>query len=171
NARVWKVYLDESESYDEDMLRSFRDTIDALLVFAALFSGVVTTLLVQTSQALQPDYALLTTLLLTEQNKLLRAAGNASAINGVSLSPTSEQLGAGTNTDIWINALFIASLSLSLATALLSVLVKQWLQVCYFNMPHQFIAHTSPNVGLCICHPRWQCYGASSHQTISHYRP
>ncbi|KAJ7586326.1 ankyrin repeat-containing domain protein [Mycena floridula] len=33
NARVWKVYLDESESYDEDMLRSFRDTIDALLVF------------------------------------------------------------------------------------------------------------------------------------------
>ncbi|KAJ7586316.1 hypothetical protein C8J56DRAFT_944360, partial [Mycena floridula] len=35
---------------------------------------------------------------------------------------------AGTNTDIWITALFIASLSLSLATALLSVLIKQWLQ-------------------------------------------
>ncbi|KIK59939.1 hypothetical protein GYMLUDRAFT_1000336, partial [Collybiopsis luxurians FD-317 M1] len=30
--------------------------------------------------------------------------------------------------DLWINGLFFASLSLSLATALLSVLVKQWLQ-------------------------------------------
>ncbi|KAJ7595586.1 ankyrin repeat-containing domain protein [Mycena floridula] len=128
NARVWKVYLDESESYDDDMLRSFRDTIDALLVFAALFSGVVTTLLVQTSQAFQPDYAFITTLLLTEQIQLLPAAGNISVINTVPQAPVNQQLGAGTNIDIWINALFIASLSLSLATALLSVLIKQWLQ-------------------------------------------
>ncbi|KAJ7595733.1 hypothetical protein C8J56DRAFT_1022286 [Mycena floridula] len=128
NARVWKVYLDESESYDEDILRSFRDTIDALLVFAALFSGVVTTLLVQTSQAFQPDYAHITTLLLFEQIQLLRAAGNISTINSVPSSFDGQQLAAGTNTDIWINALFIASLSLSLATALLSVLIKQWLQ-------------------------------------------
>ncbi|KAJ7586288.1 hypothetical protein C8J56DRAFT_760997, partial [Mycena floridula] len=127
NARVWKVYLDESESYDEDMLRSFRDTIDALLVFAALFSGVVTTLLVQTSQAFQPDYACITTLLLIEQIQLLRAAGNTSAINAVPSSLDGQQA-AGTKTDIWINGLFIASLSLSLATALLSVLIKQWLQ-------------------------------------------
>ncbi|KAJ7595614.1 hypothetical protein C8J56DRAFT_716320, partial [Mycena floridula] len=128
NARVWKVYLDESESYDDDMLRSFRDTIDALLVFAALFSGVVTTLLVQTSQAFQPDYALITTLLLTEQVQLLRAAGNISVINTVPQALVNQQLGAETNADIWINSLFIASLSLSLATALLSVLIKQWLQ-------------------------------------------
>ncbi|KAJ7586307.1 hypothetical protein C8J56DRAFT_762463, partial [Mycena floridula] len=127
NAHVWKVYLDESESYDEDMLRSFRDTIDALLVFAALFSGVVITLLVQTSQAFQPDYAHITTLLLIEQIQLLRAAGNMSAINAVPSSLDGQQA-AETNTDIWINALFIASLSLSLATALLSVLIKQWLQ-------------------------------------------
>ncbi|KAJ7595735.1 hypothetical protein C8J56DRAFT_1115822, partial [Mycena floridula] len=134
NARVWKVYLDESDSYDEDMLRSFRDTIDALLVFAALFSGVVTTLLVQTSQAFQPNYALITTLLLAEQIQLLRAAGNISAINSVPSSFNGQQAAAGTNTDIWINALFIASLSLSLATALLSVLIKQWLQVGSFYL-------------------------------------
>ncbi|KIK49816.1 hypothetical protein GYMLUDRAFT_253539 [Collybiopsis luxurians FD-317 M1] len=29
NARVWKVYLDEAESYDDDMLRGFKDTIDS----------------------------------------------------------------------------------------------------------------------------------------------
>ncbi|KAJ7586335.1 hypothetical protein C8J56DRAFT_1051710 [Mycena floridula] len=127
NACVWKVYLDESESYDEDILRSFRDTIDALLVFAALFSGVVTTLLVQTSQAFQPNYAQITTLLLIEQIQLLQAAGNTSVINAVPSLLDGKQA-AGTTTDIWINALFIASLSLSLATALLSVLIKQWLQ-------------------------------------------
>ncbi|KAJ7587444.1 hypothetical protein C8J56DRAFT_720337, partial [Mycena floridula] len=125
NARVWKVYLDESESYDDDMLRSFRDTIDALLVFAALFSGVVTTLLIQTSQSLQPNYPQITTLLLREQIQILRAAGNISAINAI---PSSLDVMQQQQSDIWINGLFIASLSLSLATALLSVLVKQWLQ-------------------------------------------
>ncbi|KAJ7595743.1 hypothetical protein C8J56DRAFT_1160116 [Mycena floridula] len=135
NAHVWKVYLDESESYDEDMLRSFRDTMMLCWSFmgftflqAALFSGVVTTLLVQTCQAFQPDYALVTTLLLTEQIQLLRAAGNVSTINSVPSSLNVQQAAAASNADIWINALFIASLSLSLATALLSVLVKQWLQ-------------------------------------------
>ncbi|KAJ7586344.1 hypothetical protein C8J56DRAFT_787601, partial [Mycena floridula] len=128
NARVWKVYLDESESYNEDMLRSFQDTIDALLIFAVLFSGVVTTLLGQTSQAFQPDYPQITTLLLIEQIQLLRAAGNTSAINFIPSSVNGQQIATVTSTDIWINALFIASLSLSLATALLSFLIKQWLQ-------------------------------------------
>ena len=35
NARVWKVYLDEAESYDDDMLKGYRDTIDSLLVFVS----------------------------------------------------------------------------------------------------------------------------------------
>ena len=38
NARVWKVYLDESESYDDEMLQGFRDTIDSLLVFVSIVS-------------------------------------------------------------------------------------------------------------------------------------
>ncbi|KIK56857.1 hypothetical protein GYMLUDRAFT_775099 [Collybiopsis luxurians FD-317 M1] len=33
NARVWKVYLDEAESYDDEMLKGFKDTIDSLLIF------------------------------------------------------------------------------------------------------------------------------------------
>lgn len=35
NARVWKVYLDEADSYDDEMLRGFKDTIDSLLVFVS----------------------------------------------------------------------------------------------------------------------------------------
>jgi hypothetical protein len=38
NARVWKVYLDEAEAFDDEMLKGFRDTLDALLVFVSIFS-------------------------------------------------------------------------------------------------------------------------------------
>jgi len=42
NARVRKVYLDEDETEDSRMLGSWKDTVDVLLVFAGLFSAVVT---------------------------------------------------------------------------------------------------------------------------------
>ncbi|KAJ3853403.1 hypothetical protein EV368DRAFT_26802, partial [Lentinula lateritia] len=128
NSRVFKVYLDEAESFDDDMMRGFRETIDSLLVFAALFSGVVTSFVIETISALQPDYSQITAVLLVEQVQILRAAGNSTAINAVPKS-TLDLLNASVATeDLWINGLFLASLSLALATALLSVLVKQWLQ-------------------------------------------
>ncbi|KAK7440421.1 hypothetical protein VKT23_017059 [Stygiomarasmius scandens] len=128
DARIWKAYLDEAEAYDDEMLRGFRDTINSLLVFAALFSAVVTTFVVQTSQALLPDYGYITAGQLIEQNLLLRAAGNVTAINSIPPSPVGIDTVSFSNTDVWINGLFFTSLSLSLATALLSVLANQWLQ-------------------------------------------
>ncbi|KAK7445072.1 hypothetical protein VKT23_014934 [Stygiomarasmius scandens] len=128
DARIWKVYLDEAEAYDNEMLNGFRDTINSLLVFASLFSAVVTTFVIQTSQALLPDYGYITANQLIEQNLLLRAAGNVTAINNIPPSPVGIDSVSFTNTDVWINGLFFTSLSLSLATALLSVLANQWLQ-------------------------------------------
>ncbi|KAF8824327.1 hypothetical protein HHX47_DHR8000431 [Lentinula edodes] len=128
NSRVFKVYLDEAEIFDDDMIRGFRETIDSLLVFAALFSGVVTSFVIATISALQPDYSQITAVLLVEQVQILRAAGNATAINAISKSTVDLQNVSVATDDLWINGLFLASLSLALATALLSVLVKQWLQ-------------------------------------------
>ncbi|KAG6879497.1 hypothetical protein C0992_002108 [Termitomyces sp. T32_za158] len=128
NARVWNVYLDEAENYDMDMIQGFRNIIDGLLVFAALFSAVVTTFVAQTSQALQPDNSQIMVYLLIENNQLLRAAGNTTSINAVptaSLGPESQTY---TSVDVWVNGLFFTSLALSLSTALLSVLAKQWIQ-------------------------------------------
>ncbi|KAK7440453.1 hypothetical protein VKT23_017091 [Stygiomarasmius scandens] len=127
DARIWKVYLDEAEAYDDEMLKGFRETINSLLVFASLFSAVVTTFVIQTSQALLPDYGYITANQLIEQNLLLRATGNVTAINNIPPSPVGIDSISFTNTDVWINGLF-TSLSLSLATALLSVLANQWLQ-------------------------------------------
>ncbi|KAH8824925.1 hypothetical protein DL96DRAFT_1410084, partial [Flagelloscypha sp. PMI_526] len=127
-ARVWMVYLDESESYDDDMVRGFRDTIDSLLVLAGLFSAIVAAFVVQTSSNLRPEYGQLVVTLLLEQNQLLRASQDLGMLASVPESDVRPNTSTHTTSDVWINALFFASLSLSMMTALLAVLVKQWLQ-------------------------------------------
>ncbi|KAJ4493524.1 hypothetical protein C8J55DRAFT_417431, partial [Lentinula edodes] len=128
NARVFKVYLDEANDFDDDMLRGFRETIDSLLVFAALFSGVITSFIIATITNLQPDYSQITAILLIEQVQLLRAAGNSTTISTIPRSSVDLQNVSVDMNDLWVNGLFLASLSLALVTAFLSVLVKQWLQ-------------------------------------------
>ncbi|KAG6834658.1 hypothetical protein H0H93_008236 [Arthromyces matolae] len=65
--------------------------------------------------------------ILFENNQLLRAAGNVTSINAVPKSTLSPGDVIHTSLDVWVNGLFFASLGLSLSTALLTVLVKQWL--------------------------------------------
>lgn len=35
NARVWRVYLDEADRFDDEIMEGFRDTTDVLLVFVS----------------------------------------------------------------------------------------------------------------------------------------
>ncbi|KAL1740998.1 hypothetical protein HDZ31DRAFT_7717, partial [Schizophyllum fasciatum] len=123
NARVWRVYLDESAEFDADMLRGYRDSLDVHLVFAALFSAVVTTFVVQTSQALQTDYGRIASALLLELVALQRAGSS----NNVPSASVGLEMRSFSSNDVIINALFFASLSLSLSTTLVAVLLKQWL--------------------------------------------
>ncbi|KAK0215297.1 hypothetical protein EDD85DRAFT_742163, partial [Armillaria nabsnona] len=128
NARVWRTYLDESTNHDVRMVRESRDSVDVLLVFAGLFSAVVTTFVSQTSQSLQADYAQVSASLLFEMVLIQRAIANGSSLYNVpvsSLNPYANFTPA--TTDVWVNGLWCTSLSLSLATALVAVLVKQWL--------------------------------------------
>ncbi|KAG6819814.1 hypothetical protein H0H93_008281 [Arthromyces matolae] len=128
NARVWRVYLDEAGAYDADMIDSFRTILDSLLIFASLFSAVVTTFVAQTSQVLQPNDAQTTVSLLIEIKQLLRAAGNTTTIDSVRTSILGLDSTTYTSKDLWVNGLFFTSLTLSVTTALLTVLAKQWIQ-------------------------------------------
>ncbi|KAJ7585368.1 hypothetical protein C8J56DRAFT_828573, partial [Mycena floridula] len=110
-ARVWLVYLDESEEYDREMIEGWKDTIDVLFVFA-----------------LQPDYAMITASLMTEMVGLQRAM-----LTGNSLEPPKSKFNiidstTTSSSDVLVNGLWFASLSFALGAALMSVLVKQWLQ-------------------------------------------
>ncbi|KAJ4479285.1 hypothetical protein J3R30DRAFT_3670093 [Lentinula aciculospora] len=122
NARVWKTYLDEAKSIDDEMLTGFKETIESLLLFAALFPAVVTAFIITTITSVQPNFTEITAILLVEQVKLLRAAGNSTKINDIPESPVDLQNASIDTNDLWINDLFPASLSLLLAASLLSVL-------------------------------------------------
>ncbi|KAL1663399.1 hypothetical protein GGF50DRAFT_116118 [Schizophyllum commune] len=103
NARVWRVYLEESAQFDDEMISEFRDMLDVHLVFAALFSAVVSTfVLVALHRAKSPDDV---------------------APSGIGLESLFY-----TTSDVWVNALWFTTLALSLATVLIAALVKQWLQ-------------------------------------------
>ncbi|KIY62852.1 hypothetical protein CYLTODRAFT_162397 [Cylindrobasidium torrendii FP15055 ss-10] len=125
DARVWRTYNDEAAIFDTDMVGEAADSLDILLVFAGLFSAILSTFVAQTSQSLSPDSAALTVSLLAELVAVQRAAltgAPLSDIASVNLSPAIKR------TSIWVNALWFTGLALSLASALLAVLSKQWLR-------------------------------------------
>ncbi|KAK0238882.1 hypothetical protein EDD85DRAFT_951100 [Armillaria nabsnona] len=123
-ARVWRTYLDECGLFDLEMVEGWRDALDVLLVFAGLFSAVVTTFVAQTSQSLQVDYGQVTATLLIELIDVQRSAANGSLVNDI---PRSDLSFRPSTSDSWVNGLWFTSLSLSLSTALFAVLTKQWI--------------------------------------------
>ncbi|KAK0238837.1 hypothetical protein EDD85DRAFT_522103 [Armillaria nabsnona] len=123
-ARVWRTLLEECGPFDLEMAEGWRDALDVLLVFAGLFSAVVTTFVAQTSQSLQVDYGQVTATLLIELIDVQRSAANGSLVNNV---PRSDLTFRPSTSDSWVNGLWFTSLSLSLSTALFAVLIKQWI--------------------------------------------
>ncbi|KAJ6555833.1 hypothetical protein B0H19DRAFT_136910 [Mycena capillaripes] len=135
SARVWRVYMDESAILDLDMIGGMRDALDVLLVFAALFSAVITTFVSQTSQQLSPDYTEITASLVFQSVQIQLAILNGTDRDFISpslltpLTPFSADLAT-----VWVNGLWFVSLTLSLVTAFAAVLVKQWLHQ-YMRLP------------------------------------
>ncbi|TFK98412.1 hypothetical protein BDV98DRAFT_494585, partial [Pterulicium gracile] len=129
NARFWRVYLDEAGQFDSNMAENFKDTVDVILVFAGLFSAVTTTLVTETSSALRRDYAQVCASLLVELIAIQRAVGSdgSPTIVPASLLNLTSPLEVSV-TDRSVNGLWFTSLAFSLSTALIAVLIKQWIQ-------------------------------------------
>ncbi|KAK0473449.1 hypothetical protein IW261DRAFT_1423662 [Armillaria novae-zelandiae] len=127
-AKVWKTFEDESRKHHIEMVEESRDSLNVLLVFAGLFSSVVTTFVAQTSQSLQPNYTAMSAALLYESVLVQRAIANGSSVNSIAPSPLNPTVPfVPVATDVWVNALWFTSLFLSLTTALVAFLVNQWL--------------------------------------------
>ncbi|SJL00658.1 uncharacterized protein ARMOST_03971 [Armillaria ostoyae] len=128
NARVFRTHVDERAIHDANMVEESRDGVDVLLVFAGLFSAVVTTFVAQTSQSLQADYTEMSANLLFEMINIQRAIASGASLDTVAPSPLNPNITfIASTTSVWVNGLWFTSLALSLTTALVSVLVKQWL--------------------------------------------
>ncbi|KAK0231781.1 hypothetical protein EDD85DRAFT_775419, partial [Armillaria nabsnona] len=132
SGRFWLTYLDEALIFDEEMVEMYKDTIDVLLVFAGLFSAVVSTFVIQSVQNLQPDYTAVSASLLAE------LVGNQQTTSNIPIPSSPSYLTTSfspSTTDVLVNSLWFISLTLSLITALVAVLTKQWL--------HQYISVVS----------------------------
>jgi hypothetical protein len=88
----------------------------------------VATFVTQTTQSLQPDFNETAASLLTEMVSLQRTAstgGNASAVPPSPLNRDTTFVPM--KRDIWLNGIWFLSLGLTLSTALIAGMVKQWL--------------------------------------------
>ncbi|KAI0946259.1 hypothetical protein AcV7_010283 [Taiwanofungus camphoratus] len=113
---------------DEAKFKAWKEDVDALLTFAALFSGVVTAFIIQTYQLLQPDSASITALILAQVSAQLSSFRTSSGFLNSTYSPISvPSTFQPPQSAVRVNALLYASLICSLSAAFMVILVKQWL--------------------------------------------
>ncbi|KDQ54029.1 hypothetical protein JAAARDRAFT_95935, partial [Jaapia argillacea MUCL 33604] len=108
------------------MVDGWNSSLDCLLIFASLFSAVVTAFVTQSSNLLQPDYGQTTALLSAHILAALTNGGNTSFMAAV---PPPEQIlsfQAPAFAEA-VNLLWFAALGLSLASVMVAMLAKQWL--------------------------------------------
>ncbi|KAJ7157346.1 hypothetical protein C8R46DRAFT_832313, partial [Mycena filopes] len=136
----WSIYLWQAKRYDRALVESWRDSVTGILIFAGLFSAVVTGFIVEGYKTLQPDPADSTNHLLAQIS--LQLAHMSNGINGsFVLSPVPQTSPA--KSALACNILWFTSLGLSLSCALIATLVGQWTQ----EFLHLTERHSAPVVG------------------------
>ncbi|KAI0777490.1 hypothetical protein BD413DRAFT_444263, partial [Trametes elegans] len=115
---IWPLYAKHALNEDKEMVQAWNSDIDSILIFAALFSAVLTTLVVESYGNLQPD----------PQIELMRAIlmqlqQNGDGSNQVQMPVPAFAL---TGSAIRVNVYWFSSLIVSLSTAFLGILAKQW---------------------------------------------
>ncbi|KAJ7625093.1 hypothetical protein DFH06DRAFT_1339866 [Mycena polygramma] len=120
-AKLWTVYVKEAEKYDRGLVQSWKSDMEGLLIFAALFSAILTAFIIESYKSLSPDPGDLTVQLLGQISQQLAASANGSVYQ-VTASPQFKP----TTSSLICNGLWFTSLGLSLACALIATLVQQW---------------------------------------------
>ncbi|KIM84502.1 hypothetical protein PILCRDRAFT_67482, partial [Piloderma croceum F 1598] len=126
DSAVWLTYVTTASAHDTEIVDGWNKGLDVLLIFASLFSAVVTSFVIASSALLQPDYGQVNALLSAHILSALTNAGNASFLSSI---PSPDQiLTFQTSTSSQaVNILWFAALGFSLASVLVAMLAKQWL--------------------------------------------
>ncbi|KAF7358593.1 hypothetical protein MSAN_01197800 [Mycena sanguinolenta] len=120
-AKIWSVYIAEAERYDKALVESWKSDMDGMLIFAGLFSAILTAFLIESYTTLSPDSGDTTILLLTQISNQLGGIANGSSVV-IPPPPTF----VTPVTSLVCNTLWFISLGLSLSCALIATLVQQW---------------------------------------------
>ncbi|KAJ6471074.1 hypothetical protein C8R47DRAFT_748492, partial [Mycena vitilis] len=120
-AKLWAVYVSEAEKYDRGLVESWKGDMEGLLIFAALFSSILTAFIIESYKSLNADSGDLTVQLLAQISLQLAASANGSVVDVPSPTPFSP-----TASSVICNVLWFISLGFSLACALVATFVQQW---------------------------------------------
>ncbi|KAJ7613643.1 hypothetical protein DFH06DRAFT_1484640 [Mycena polygramma] len=120
-AKLWAVYVSEAEKYDRGLVESWKGDMEGLLIFAALFSSILTAFIIESYKSLNADSGDLTVQLLAQISHQLAASANGSAFDVPSPTPFSPAASS-----VICNVLWFISLGFSLACALIATFVQQW---------------------------------------------
>ncbi|KAF9021747.1 hypothetical protein BDZ89DRAFT_228097 [Hymenopellis radicata] len=125
SAKIWNAYLSEAERYDNALAHKWKSDMDAILIFAGLFSASVTAFLVESYRNLIPDTDDKMILLLSQISEKLSVIANGDQLAATSLPVATEPFSLPA-TALVCNILWYLSLSFSLLCALFATLVQQW---------------------------------------------
>ncbi|KAK7691028.1 hypothetical protein QCA50_006131 [Cerrena zonata] len=129
----WARISDMVHKYDEDRIRDVKEDIDTLLVFAGLFSAVLTAFLIETYTTLKTDSGDATSEILLQISSQLASLTVAGSFINSTIPAFSIPSFVAPQSSVRINTLWSCSLAFALITASLAILVKQWF--------HEYMSH------------------------------
>ncbi|KAF4622185.1 hypothetical protein D9613_009421 [Agrocybe pediades] len=120
DGKHWETLLDPLMERDRMQCAAWKEEVQNLVIFAGLFSSVLSAFVVQTYQSLQPDPNNQVVFLLSQiANNMGSSPSNTSFTTASSFTPDSSS--------VRINVLWLISLVLSLTTVLIAIVASQWL--------------------------------------------
>ncbi|KAJ3922053.1 hypothetical protein F5877DRAFT_64401 [Lentinula edodes] len=125
STKIWSLYLDQAEKNNERITESWKGDMDAILIFAGLFSASVTAFIIESYKDLVPDNSDTTVILLAQIYRELTNDTTLTMIPSVSKALDANSFVPSTSS-LACNILWFLSLSLSLTAALSATLVQQW---------------------------------------------
>ncbi|KAF8798260.1 hypothetical protein BYT27DRAFT_7203363 [Phlegmacium glaucopus] len=129
--KLWLIYNKEAESYDRALMETWRDDMDSMIIFAGLFSAVLTAFVVDASKNLKPDPTEQTNALLSQTVVLLAQISQQLGPNGSQtiISPLQPLEPFKLKpSDLRVNMFWYMSLGFSIAAAGAATFIQQWVR-------------------------------------------
>ncbi|KAF8486399.1 hypothetical protein DFH94DRAFT_713146 [Russula ochroleuca] len=140
---IFSMYITRAQKFDEENAENWKGGAEGILVFTGLFASTVAQFISSSFQSLQQDPNAITQSLLSQISQQLPGSPNSTSttespsVNAGSFKPPASA--------VFVNAVWIVSLVLSLTCALMATLLQQWarryLQLTQRSHPPHVRAH------------------------------
>lgn len=122
-AETWKLYIEQAIKQEEEYLKACNMEMDTMLLFATLFSGVLTAFVIESYPSLEADTGDVAVQLLQQILVTLQANSTAPPTETIHV----DQFFQPDSSAVRVNSYWFAALVVSISTAFLTILAKQWL--------------------------------------------